>query len=115
MDYVHIENLKVHGKHGVKSQERIDGHTFLVSVRMGVDTTKAGESDDIRDAVDYSPVRKLIEEVVTTHSYHLLETLARVIIERIFEDARIRSVEFTIKKPEVWPNAIPGITVVRER
>lgn len=115
MDYVHIEGLTLHGKHGVKAQERVDGHVFDIKVVLGVDTTKAAGSDNIKDAVDYSPVKRLIEEVVTTHSYHLLEKLASVIIERIFEDPKILSVEFTIKKPQVWQNGTPGVTVFRAR
>lgn len=115
MDYVHIEHLILHGKHGVSERERVDGHVFDLSLKLGVDMAEAAHTDRIKDAVDYDPIRKIVEEIVTTHSYHLIERLADVIIARILEDVRILSVQLTIKKTEIWENGVPGITVERTR
>ena len=56
MDHIQIKELEVFANHGVLKQENELGQKFVVSVDLTVDTSKAAESDDIEDAVNYVDV-----------------------------------------------------------
>ena len=60
MDHIQIKELEVFANHGVLKQENELGQKFVVSVDLTVDTSKAAESDDIEDAVNYVEVAELI-------------------------------------------------------
>ncbi len=116
MDSIFIEKLIVKGSHGVSARERKVEQEFEISFRLAVgDTSKAAKSQKLKDAVDYQPIKDMIVEVIEGKSYFLIETLAETIVQNILKDKRIKSLEFTIKKPEVWESGVPGLTIVRTR
>ena len=116
MDYIHINNFKIKGKHGVYEEERKVEQEFELELRLGVgDTRAAAQSGNLSDAVDYVPMKQEIEKIVTENNFYLIETLAETIAKKIMEDTRIQTLELTIKKPEVWNNCVPGLTIFRER
>ena len=113
MDYIHIEGLKVEGKHGVGEMERKVEQEFEISVKMGVDTKVAATSDKLADALDYAPVKDNIVNVIQGKSFYLIEKLADTIATEILKDKRITKVELTIRKTAVWDNGVPGISITR--
>ncbi len=115
MDYIHIDNLSFPGKHGVYANERRVEQEFVVSLRLGVDTKKAGESDDLSDTIDYQKVKDIVAEIIEGSSRYLIEKLAEEIAARILLDARVRLVKVTIKKTAVWDNGVPGVTILRSQ
>ena len=115
MDYIHIDNLLFRGKHGAYAKERAVEQEFEVSVKLGVDISSAAKSDTLADTIDYSEVKNKIQKVIEGNSRYLIEKLAEDIAGQILEDPRIRSAEITIRKPEVWDNGIPGVTVLRTK
>jgi 7,8-dihydroneopterin aldolase/epimerase/oxygenase len=115
MDSIHLTNLRFSGKHGCFARERSIEQEFLIEMRLGVDLRKAGESDDLKDTIDYDVVRNMVQEVVEGPTRYLIETLAEDIAREVLEDPRIESVEITIKKTATWDNGVPGVTIVRSR
>jgi len=116
MDYIHIDNLKVRGKHGVSARERSAEQEFEISLRLGVGSTlMAAHSGKLGDAVDYQPIKEMIERTIGERSFYLIETLAEVLAADILADERIQTLELTIHKPEVWKSGVPGLTIARER
>ena len=113
MDYIFIEGLRVAGKHGVGEAERKVEQEFEISAKMGVDTLRAAQSDKLEDALDYSPVKKKIIEVIQTNSFYLIEKLADTLCQEILKDKRIRTIELTVKKVAIWSNGVPGVTITR--
>jgi dihydroneopterin aldolase len=77
MDYIFIEGLKVHGKHGVMDVERKVEQEFEVSARMDVDTKTAAKSDKLGDALDYAPIKDQIVNIIQNNSFYLIEKLAK--------------------------------------
>ena len=114
MDTVFIHDIIISGTHGANEQERQNPQRFVVSVKFQIDTTKAVQSDNLTDTVDYAHARDIVQEVIEDDSHNLIETLAEIIARRVLEDPRVRSVTVTIKKPEVFDSGIPGITITRE-
>nr|AIA13809.1 Dihydroneopterin aldolase [uncultured bacterium]AIA13899.1 Dihydroneopterin aldolase [uncultured bacterium]AIA14248.1 Dihydroneopterin aldolase [uncultured bacterium] len=113
MDYIHIDKLVLRGKHGHYERERRVEQEFEVWVKLGIETATAGASDKLPDTLDYDEVKTIIQTVVDGSSRYLIEKLAEDMAHKILEDKRVMSIELTIKKPEVWDNGVPGITVVR--
>jgi FolB domain-containing protein len=115
MDYIHIDKLVFRGKHGYFAKERRVEQEFALSVKLGVDIAKAGQSDNLADTINYIEVRNTIQSVIEGGSKFLIETLAEEIAQKVLEDKRIQTVELTIQKPEVWHNGVPGVTIVRSK
>lgn len=113
MDYLHIDNLLFRAKHGVSAKERRVEQEFAVSIKLGVDAKKAGKTDKLKDTIDYREVKNIIQEVIEGSSRYLVEKLSEEIAEKILKDRRIKTLELTIKKPEVWDNGVPGVTILR--
>lgn len=113
MDYVFIEGLRVAGKHGVIDSERKVEQEFEVSVKMEVDTARAAQSDKLKDALDYAPIKERIIEIIQNRSFYLIERLADTLCAEILKDARIRRVDLSIRKTAIWSNGVPGIAIVR--
>ena len=115
MDHLHIDNLFFRAKHGVSAKERKVEQEFAIEVMLGVVAPKAGKTDKLKDAVDYQVVKDIIEEVIEGSSRYLVEKLADEIATRVLKDKRIKTIELTIRKPEVWDNGIPGVTILRKQ
>ncbi|OGG47545.1 dihydroneopterin aldolase [Candidatus Kaiserbacteria bacterium RIFCSPHIGHO2_01_FULL_49_13] len=115
MDYIHIDNLFFSGKHGVYSKERKVEQEFLISIKIGFDTSASAKSDTLKDTVDYQKTKDIVSSVIKGKTRYLIEALAEDIASQILEDNRIKSVEVVIKKTAVWDNGVPGVTIVRTR
>ncbi len=109
---IFIEGLTVRGIHGVMEHERVAAQEFKVDVRMEVDTEQAATSDALADTLDYAQVKATITDVVQNNSFQLLEKLAGTIATALLTDTKIKKVELTIRKTEIWDNGVPGVTIV---
>jgi 7,8-dihydroneopterin aldolase/epimerase/oxygenase len=111
---VHIDDLRVFGRHGVHGAERERGQDFLFDVELEVG--ERGTSDRLEDAVDYVEVAQVVQEVSDARQFALLEALAAAVadeLERRFSPERLR---VHVRKPEVRPAGLEGtvgVTVAR--
>ena|SRR3989338_4090926 len=115
MNRIFVEKLVVKGKHGVSDREREVTQEFHIDISAEADTRASAESDEISDTVNYKDLAKIAREVIEGPPSHLIETLAHKIAERILEDEKIKAVSVTIRKPQVLPSGVPGVTIVRAR
>jgi 7,8-dihydroneopterin aldolase/epimerase/oxygenase len=113
-DTIRIRRIRVLGKHGVTDRERSVLRPLIVDVEITADLTTAQHSDNIVDTVNYSTVHKLVMQIVETHSYKLLESLAGAILDALFEDQRVLAARLRIGKPERLDGATPSITLARK-
>ena len=58
MDKIFIKDLSARGIIGVHSEEREKPQEIVINIILFVDTTNAGQSDDIADTVSYSMIAK---------------------------------------------------------
>ncbi|HSH24550.1 MAG TPA: dihydroneopterin aldolase [Massilibacterium sp.] len=106
MDKIYINQMQFYAYHGVFPEENRLGQTFIVDVVLELDLKKAGESDDVRDTVDYGLVYEKIKKIVEEETYQLIERLAEKIS---FELLRTFSALFACTIRVIKPNApIPG-------
>ncbi len=115
MDYVHIDGLRVSGRHGHYARERKGAQDFEVSIRVAVDVAKAGKSDKLRHSINYADLKQIIEDVFAAAPRYLLEKLAEDIAKQVLKDRRAKEVTLTIKKLAIWKNGVPGVTIVRKQ
>jgi dihydroneopterin aldolase len=99
-DVIELTGLRVHGRHGVYEHERRDGQTFVIDVRLEVDTAPAAGSDDLADTVNYGGLAEALAEVVSGEPVNLIETLASRLAAVCLADRRVRAAEVTVHKPE---------------
>ena len=85
MGIIKIEEMEFYSFHGHYREEQIVGSRFLVDVTIEADTIKAGESDNLRDAVNYQVVYSIVKREMETTS-HLLEHVAKRIIDAIYKE-----------------------------
>jgi 7,8-dihydroneopterin aldolase/epimerase/oxygenase len=97
-DRILIVGLKELGVHGALPEEQARPQPFQVDLEVLVDTTEAGQSDELEDTVDYSAVCETVSRVVRSESYRLLERLATRIAEVCRSDTRVLAVVVEVRK-----------------
>ncbi len=100
MSTVRLVNAVFYAHHGVMAEEHRIGGRYEVDVEMTIDFTEAALNDDLSKTVDYERVYRLVEEVVTKHTFYLIERLAYLISEKVMGAyPSLTAVEVTVRKP----------------
>ena len=113
-DSIKLSNIKLYGYHGVNDFERENGQFFLINLRLFLDLKKAGLSDSLKDTVDYSRVYECIKDIIEGPSIKLLEKLADVVVDAIFETfPQVIGLNVVIEKPNppIKGSRIDGVSV----
>ncbi|MCD8291070.1 MAG: dihydroneopterin aldolase [Prevotella sp.] len=96
--YISVNRIHFRAYHGVDRQERITGSDFIVSVRAKYDVSKAIESDDVADTINYARIYEIIDKKMQESSC-LLENLAGKIGKGILaEFSEIEELYITVEK-----------------
>ncbi|GLI68302.1 hypothetical protein VaNZ11_012663 [Volvox africanus] len=107
-DWIHINGMRFHGRHGVLPEETRLGQNFLVDIKLQVDATRAGASDALEDTVNYAAVYEDVKEIVEGPPCKLIEAVAQRAVNKVMlRHPEVRQVDFTIRKL-----AIPGLPSV---
>ncbi|MCX6034441.1 MAG: dihydroneopterin aldolase [Chloroflexi bacterium] len=99
MDKILIQNLRVQGILGVNDWERTTLREIVVNVTLFTDTSRAAQSDDISNCVDYSQVAKEIRSLVEGARRFTVEALAEDIAVSCLSRPGIRKVTVRVEKP----------------
>lgn len=96
--YILLRSLRFHAFHGVEAQERLVGNDYEVSLRLKADVSRAVESDQVADTINYAEVYQLVAKTMS-EPVDLVEHLARVIGERLFQRwPQIEAIDVTVIK-----------------
>ncbi len=117
-DYVSIKDLSVSAVIGVHDWEREVEQTLVFSVDMvpeTADVRQAATTDDLADALDYSAVASTITAVVRDGKFHLIETAAERVAERLLTDFPVASLRLHLRKPITTGAYTAAITIERTR
>jgi dihydroneopterin aldolase len=98
---IEIRGLSVFAYHGVHPEERENGQTFVLDIWLECPPTRADETDELADAVDYSAVCDRAVELATGGPYRLLERLAAIIADDLVERFGVTHARVRVAKPEV--------------
>ena len=96
--YVHIDGIRLHARHGVLPQEQLTGNDYIINVRASYDISRAMQTDDVADTLNYAEVYNIIKEEMSIPS-KLIEHVAGRIADRLMDSySQISSVMLRITK-----------------
>ena len=95
MGIIKVENIRIFAFHGCLKEESKIGSDYRVDLEVEADLQKSAQTDKLSDTVDYVFLNRIIKEEMTIPS-HLLETVAKRILIRIFNEDSL------VNKATVW-------------
>ncbi|MDT8901275.1 dihydroneopterin aldolase [Anaeroselena agilis] len=104
MGKITLQNMMFYGYHGVYEHEREMGQRFAVDAELTMDLTKAGETDELADSLDYVGAYEDIRAVVENNKFKLLEALAAKLAE-VLVKGPVTAATVRVRKPGV---TLPG-------
>lgn len=114
MDYIEIKGLEVMACHGVLARESFQEQPFVADICLGVDLKKAGETDDLKDTVNYAAVAKLVADRMVEGNEQLLECMAARIADAILAAYKpVQEVTLCLKKPQAPMEAVFDYVAVK--
>ncbi len=99
MDKVIIKNLLARGIIGVRDWERKRAQDILINIVLFTDARRAGETDNIKDCVDYSAMSKKIQAHAESAGRLTVEALANDLAKICLEDSGVQKVIVRVEKP----------------
>jgi 7,8-dihydroneopterin aldolase/epimerase/oxygenase len=98
MGTIQLEGIEFYSFHGCYKEERIVGGKFIVDVSIDTDLSKAAETDNIYDALNYQAVFEIIKKEMSSKSC-LLENIAKRIIDTLYNNfTMIEKIEIKVSK-----------------
>jgi FolB domain-containing protein len=99
MDQIFIRDLAARGIIGINDWERETPQEMVINIVLFTDLRTAGESDDIRDSVDYSYIAKKILAHAETSRRLTVEALAADLARLCLNEPRVEKVRVRVEKP----------------
>lgn len=108
--------MRALGKHGLAPGEKDQAQPFEIDLDLYLDLSRAAETDNIEDTVDYGPLCTDIVALVEQESFDLIEILAQRIAEIAKSDPRVEKVTVSLRKlrpPVAAHLASAGVSITR--
>jgi dihydroneopterin aldolase len=100
MDYITLTGIRCYGYTGYLPEEQVLGQWFEVDVKLWFDISQASKTDAIEDTIDYRSVISMIQHLVKTSKFALIERLVCTIADSILQECdRLQKVEVNLSKP----------------
>jgi dihydroneopterin aldolase len=100
MDCIHVTGIRAYGYTGFLPEEQVLGQWFEVDLKLWLDIDSAAKSDAIADTVDYRRVINLVQHLVKTSKFALVERLVATIADSILQECdRLTQVQVILSKP----------------
>lgn len=99
-DELAVLGIECFGHHGVFDFEKREGQTFVIDLVLGLDTSRAAQSDDLRDTLDYGSLVSSVKAAVESDPVDLIETLAQRIAAVCLTDGRVEWARVSVHKPD---------------
>ena len=116
MDLIFIRELRADAWIGIYEWEKLSPQTLDFNLDIGLDTHPAGESDNIRDTVDYGKVVERIRSDLKDQHFKLLEALAEHVSQVVLHDFKAQWVKISVAKINHMRGVkMVGVTIARRR
>jgi FolB domain-containing protein len=99
MDQVIIKDLSARGIIGINDWEREKPQEILINIVLFADLSKAGESDNIDDCVNYRTVAKKVQAHAESAGRLTVEALAADIAKICLGERGVEIVRVRVEKP----------------
>ncbi len=84
MGIIKLSNIRVFAYHGCLTEEKKIGSNYRVDLEVSGSLLQSAQTDRLSDTVDYVALNQVVKEEMAKSS-HLLETVAKRIITRVFD------------------------------
>ncbi len=98
MDIIFLHDFKAKTLIGIYPWERIVPQTIQIDLEIALPTSRACQSDNIQDALDYALIIERITEILAEHHFSLLEALAEHIAQTILVEFQSPWVKVSVAK-----------------
>lgn len=99
MDIIEVRNLRLRAIIGFSPHELDAPQDIVVSLGIGMEERRAGETDDPEDAFNYRTIVKAIIQFVESSRFALLEKLAEEIARLALFDFKAPLIDVRVHKP----------------
>ena len=99
MDKTFIKDLLVRGIIGIRDWEREKPQDILINITAFTDISRAAETDNIADCVDYSTLSKKVQAHAESAKRLTVEALANDLAKLCLEQKGIHKVIVCVEKP----------------
>ena len=117
-DRIELRGLVASGYCGALPEEQQRPQPLEVDIDLHLDLAPATQSDALDDTVDYGALCAMVERVIVTERFTLLERLAERVAEVSLADDRATAVSVTVRKlrpPVSQQLATAGVHLERNR
>ncbi len=116
LDRIHIRDLLLRCIIGIFPEERREKQDVIINITLGGDMSRAGQTDNIEDAIDYKNIKKRVLAMAQQSSFFLVERLAEQIAAICLENPKVQEVQVTVEKPGALRFARSvGVEIVRRQ
>ncbi len=98
-DKIHICDLAFRCIVGVNPGERNEKQDVIVNITLHADLARAGQSDDLKDTVDYKALKKAVLAMAEESSFLLVEKLAQTIADICLSFDGVEAAHVVVEKP----------------
>ena len=96
--YITLTNVRFRALHGVLPQERRVGGDYTLTLRVGFDVSRAVQSDDVADTLNYATLYEMARQEMAITS-QLLEHVAGRIGQRVLSEwPEVTTIDLTLTK-----------------
>lgn len=105
MQRIIIDGLRTNCVIGVKPSERLKPQEILVDLSLSLDLSKAGNTDNLEDTVDYDALARDITAFIEKSQFNLIEKLAYEAAKHAKKITGAHEVRIVVKKPSAVEKA----------
>lgn len=103
-DWIYLHGLRLKCHIGVSPRERQKNQIITADVALKCDLRRAGQSDRLKDTIDYSVMARTITALAAKRTFCLLESLARHIADIGLANSLVTEIIVKVSKSGVLPN-----------
>jgi 7,8-dihydroneopterin aldolase/epimerase/oxygenase len=98
MDIIFLDEIKLDLLIGIYEWERKAPQTVQLDIEIGLPHSRAGQSDDVADTIDYGAVMMRIRETAASHHFNLVEAFAEHVANLILSEFGAPWVKVSVAK-----------------
>lgn len=113
IDKMRLTRMQFYGYHGVFPEENKLGQRFYVDLELSLDLSKAGQTDDLEQTVNYAEVYERVKRIVEGKTFRLIEALAENVASDVLHQyTNVNDVTVRVVKPHPpFDIQFDGVTV----
>ena len=113
IDKMRLTRMQFYGYHGVFPEENKLGQRYYVDLELSLDLSKAGQTDDLEQTVNYAEVYERVKRIVEGKTFRLIEALAENVASDVLHQyTNVNDVTVRVVKPHPpFDIQFDGVTV----